>query len=165
MELELGQLVMRLDCQLSPRVQVDRHRKGMTNRQRLSPAPNHPTLPILPYPFLRYWRSMSLLVKSLLDSMSAIVSLLVLLILFISIFSMLGTQLFGGRFQPPSSRSRFESFIGSFLTVFQVEITRGQLNICTRHGSRIRKELPQRKLLHRSSWVRSELKFTGFCCG
>ena len=92
----------------------------MTNRQRLSTEPNHLTLsPSFP----RYWRSMSLLVKSLLDSMSAIVSLLVLLILFISIFAMLGTQLFGGRFQPPSSRSRFESFIGSFLTVFQVDIT------------------------------------------
>ena len=43
MDLEFGQLVMRLDCQLSPRVQVDRHRKGMTNRQRLSAVPNHPT--------------------------------------------------------------------------------------------------------------------------
>ena len=79
---------------------------------------------------------MSLLVKSLLDSMSAIVSLLVLLILFISIFSMLGTQLFGGRFQPPSSRSRFESFIGSFLTVFQVRSPLNALNqaFCFKHG-------------------------------
>ena len=104
------------------------HRKGMTNRQRLSTEPNHLTLsPSLP----RYWRSMSLLVKSLLDSMSAIVSLLVLLILFISIFAMLGTQLFGGRFQPPSSRSRFESFIGSFLTVFQVDITQSHCHTVT----------------------------------
>ena len=63
---------------------------------------------------------MSLLVNSLLGSMSSINSLLLLLLLFISIFALLGAQLFGGKFLTASSRSNFDTFVNSFLTVFQV---------------------------------------------
>ena len=68
----------------------------------------------------RYWRSMSLLVNSLIGSMSSINSLLLLLLLFISIFALLGAQLFGGKFLIRSSRSNFDTFVNSFLTAFQV---------------------------------------------
>ena len=63
---------------------------------------------------------MSLLVNSLIGSMSSINSLLLLLLLFISIFALLGAQLFGGKFLSPSSRSNFDTFVNSFLTAFQV---------------------------------------------
>ena len=74
-------------------------------------------------PCSRYWRSMSLLVNSLLGSMSSINSLLLLLLLFISIFALLGVQLFGAKFEAPSSRSDFDTFVNAFLTVFQVMTT------------------------------------------
>ena len=63
---------------------------------------------------------MSLLVNSLIGSMSSINSLLLLLLLFISIFALLGAQLFGGKFLTCSSRSNFDTFVNSFLTAFQV---------------------------------------------
>ena len=66
---------------------------------------------------------MSLLVNSLLGSMSSINSLLLLLLLFISIFALLGAQLFGGKFLASSSRSNFDTFVSSFLTAFQVVST------------------------------------------
>ena len=83
-------------------------------------------LPFLP--FARYWRSLQNLLASLINSVEAIVSLLVLLFLFLGIFALLGTQVFGGTFtsrergdrllQRP--RSNFDSFSQSLFTVFQV---------------------------------------------
>ena len=78
---------------------------------------------ILHITLYRYWRSMSLLVNSLIGSMSSICSLLILLLLFISIFALLGAQLFGGKFLSSSSRSNFDTFVNSFLTAFQVRIS------------------------------------------
>ena len=66
---------------------------------------------------------MSLLVNSLIGSMSSINSLLLLLLLFISIFALLGAQLFGGKFLTSSSRSNFDTFVSSFLAAFQVART------------------------------------------
>jgi len=61
------------------------------------------------------------LVKSLVNSISSINSLLVILFLFIFIFSLLGMQIFGGKFADSSgSRSHFDTFPQSCLTVFQV---------------------------------------------
>ena len=68
----------------------------------------------------RYWASMGNLVKSLVNSIASINALLVLLILFIFIFALLGMQIFGGRFQNEESRSTFNNFGQSCLTVFQV---------------------------------------------
>lgn len=62
------------------------------------------------------------LVKSLVNSISSINSLLVILFLFIFIFSLLGMQIFGGKFSDSSgSRSHFDTFPQSCLTVFQVQ--------------------------------------------
>ena len=61
------------------------------------------------------------LVKSLVNSIASINALLVLLVLFIFIFALLGMQIFGGRFQNEDSRSTFNSFSQSCLTVFQVD--------------------------------------------
>ncbi len=61
------------------------------------------------------------LVKSLVNSIASINALLVLLVLFIFIFALLGMQIFGGRFQNEESRSTFNSFSQSCLTVFQVD--------------------------------------------
>ena len=79
----------------------------------------------------RYWRKLQNLLVSLTNSIEAIVSLLVLLFLFLGIFALLGSQLFGGKF--PSrhvqrgwasngrvSRSSFDTFSQSMQTVFQV---------------------------------------------
>ena len=71
---------------------------------------------------------MSLLVNSLIGSMSSINSLLLLLLLFISIFALLGAQLFGGKFLSCSSRSNFDTFVNSFLTAFQVASSRLQVH-------------------------------------
>ncbi|XP_059091600.1 muscle calcium channel subunit alpha-1-like isoform X4 [Tigriopus californicus] len=69
----------------------------------------------------RYWASMGNLVKSLVNSISSINSLLVILFLFIFIFSLLGMQIFGGKFTDATeSRSHFDSFPQSCLTVFQI---------------------------------------------
>lgn len=46
----------------------------------------------------RYWTSLRNLILSLLNSMKSIVSLLLLIFLFIIIFSLLGMQLFGGQY-------------------------------------------------------------------
>ena len=70
----------------------------------------------------RYWASMGNLVKSLVNSISSIASLLVILFLFIFIFSLLGMQIFGGKFRDaPDSRSHFDTIGQSMLTVFQVQ--------------------------------------------
>ena len=50
-------------------------------------------------PCRRYWRSLQNLLGSLINSIEAIVSLLVLLFLFLGIFALLGTQVFGGKFR------------------------------------------------------------------
>ena len=68
----------------------------------------------------RYWASMGNLVKSLVNSISSINSLLVILFLFIFIFSLLGMQIFGGKFSDFTHRSHFDTFPQSCLTVFQV---------------------------------------------
>uniref|UniRef100_A0A7N8YJ79 Voltage-dependent L-type calcium channel subunit alpha n=1 Tax=Mastacembelus armatus TaxID=205130 RepID=A0A7N8YJ79_9TELE len=68
----------------------------------------------------RYWNSLSNLVASLLNSVRSIASLLLLLFLFIIIFSLLGMQLFGGKFNfDETRRSTFDNFPQSLLTVFQ----------------------------------------------
>lgn len=82
----------------------------------------------------RYWTSLRNLVVSLLNSMRSIASLLLLLGLFIIIFSLLGMQLFGGKFNysgmemfneydDEKPRSNFDDFINSMFTVFQVSFT------------------------------------------
>ena len=70
----------------------------------------------------RYWRSLSNLVASLLNSIQSIASLLLLLFLFMVIFSLLGMQVFGGKFNFDKGlpRHNFDSFWQSLLTVFQV---------------------------------------------
>merc|ERR1719186_1373881 len=68
----------------------------------------------------RYWASMGNLVKSLVNSIASINALLVLLMLFIFIFALLGMQIFGGRFKNEESRSTFDTFPQSCLTVFQI---------------------------------------------
>uniref|UniRef100_A0A1B6BZP2 Voltage-dependent L-type calcium channel subunit alpha n=1 Tax=Clastoptera arizonana TaxID=38151 RepID=A0A1B6BZP2_9HEMI len=72
----------------------------------------------------KYWRALSNLVASLLNSIQSIASLLLLLFLFIVIFALLGMQVFGGRFNFESNsdkpRSNFDSFWQSLLTVFQI---------------------------------------------
>uniref|UniRef100_A0A4W3III4 Voltage-dependent L-type calcium channel subunit alpha n=1 Tax=Callorhinchus milii TaxID=7868 RepID=A0A4W3III4_CALMI len=71
----------------------------------------------------RHWTSLSNLVASLLNSMRSIASLLLLLFLFIIIFSLLGMQLFGGKFnfdETQTKRSTFDNFPQSLLTVFQI---------------------------------------------
>ncbi|XP_056591033.1 calcium channel, voltage-dependent, L type, alpha 1D subunit, a isoform X15 [Triplophysa dalaica] len=71
----------------------------------------------------RHWASLSNLVASLLNSMKSIASLLLLLFLFIIIFSLLGMQVFGGKFnfdQTQTKRSTFDNFPQALLTVFQI---------------------------------------------
>ena len=70
----------------------------------------------------RYWSSLGNLVKSLVNSISSINSLLVILFLFIFIFSLLGMQIFGGKFSDVNddTRSHFDTFLQSVFTVFQV---------------------------------------------
>merc|ERR1719510_1950517 len=69
----------------------------------------------------KYWSAMGNLVKSLVNSISSIVALLVLLCLFIFIFALLGMQIFGGKFYDnPEARATFDSFFQSLFTVFQI---------------------------------------------
>lgn len=79
----------------------------------------------------RYWASLRNLVISLLNSMRSIASLLLLLGLFIIIASLLGMQLFGGKFNfqdedmynendDEKPRSNFDDFINAMMTVFQI---------------------------------------------
>lgn len=70
-----------------------------------------------------HWASLSNLVASLLNSMKSIASLLLLLFLFIIIFSLLGMQVFGGKFNFPDQeirRSNFDNFPQALISVFQV---------------------------------------------
>uniref|UniRef100_A0A8C7MZ76 Voltage-dependent L-type calcium channel subunit alpha n=1 Tax=Oncorhynchus kisutch TaxID=8019 RepID=A0A8C7MZ76_ONCKI len=71
----------------------------------------------------RHWAALSNLVNSLLNSMKAICSLLLLLFLFLIIFSLLGMQLFGGKFnfdETQMKRSTFDTFPQALLTCFQI---------------------------------------------
>ncbi|XP_061901109.1 dihydropyridine-sensitive L-type skeletal muscle calcium channel subunit alpha-1-like [Entelurus aequoreus] len=71
----------------------------------------------------RHWTSLSNLVASLLNSTRSIACLLLLLFLFIVIFSLLGMQVFGGKFNFPNQakpRSTFDSFPQALITVFQI---------------------------------------------
>ncbi|KAJ0064214.1 hypothetical protein NL108_001542, partial [Boleophthalmus pectinirostris] len=71
----------------------------------------------------RYWTSLSNLVASLLNSVRSIASLLLLLFLFIVIFSLLGMQVFGGKFNFSDNRPRrsnFDNFPQALISVFQV---------------------------------------------
>lgn len=79
-----------------------------------------------PYLFSsRYWRSLSNLVASLLNSIQSIFSLLLLLFLFIMIFALLGMQVFGGKFdyddEHEKEKHNFDTFWQAVLTMFQVE--------------------------------------------
>ena len=79
------------------------------------------------------------LLASLINSIEAIVSLLVLLFLFLGIFALLGTQVFGGKLPLRKSdkdnhsqlhsrpRSNFDSFPSSLFTVFQVRVQNRKL--------------------------------------
>ncbi|XP_046881682.1 calcium channel, voltage-dependent, L type, alpha 1S subunit, a isoform X1 [Hypomesus transpacificus] len=71
----------------------------------------------------KYWTSLSNLVASLLNSVRSIACLLLLLFLFIVIFSLLGMQVFGGKFNfpnRPKPRSTFDSFPQALISVFQI---------------------------------------------
>ncbi|XP_006834218.1 PREDICTED: voltage-dependent L-type calcium channel subunit alpha-1S [Chrysochloris asiatica] len=71
----------------------------------------------------KYWTSLSNLVASLLNSIRSIASLLLLLFLFITIFALLGMQLFGGRYDfedTEERRSNFDNFPQALISVFQV---------------------------------------------
>ncbi|KAM4699185.1 voltage-dependent L-type calcium channel subunit alpha-1S [Discoglossus pictus] len=71
----------------------------------------------------RYWTSLNNLVASLLNSVRSIASLLLLLFLFMIIFSLLGMQMFGGRFDFEDTevrRSTFDNFPQALITVFQI---------------------------------------------
>uniref|UniRef100_UPI00398E59A7 calcium channel, voltage-dependent, L type, alpha 1F subunit isoform X2 n=1 Tax=Pristiophorus japonicus TaxID=55135 RepID=UPI00398E59A7 len=75
------------------------------------------------FKFTRHWAALSNLVASLLNSMKSIASLLLLLFLFIIIFSLLGMQVFGGKFNfddTQTKRSTFDNFPQALLTVFQI---------------------------------------------
>ncbi|KAM3872323.1 dihydropyridine-sensitive L-type skeletal muscle calcium channel subunit alpha-1-like [Diretmus argenteus] len=71
----------------------------------------------------KYWTALSNLVASLLNSVRSIASLLLLLFLFIVIFSLLGMQVFGGKYNFPDNRPRrsnFDNFPQALISVFQV---------------------------------------------
>ncbi|XP_035239389.1 dihydropyridine-sensitive L-type skeletal muscle calcium channel subunit alpha-1-like isoform X1 [Anguilla anguilla] len=71
----------------------------------------------------KYWTSLSNLVASLLNSVRSIASLLLLLFLFIVIFSLLGMQVFGGKFNFPDQevrRSNFDNFPQALISIFQI---------------------------------------------
>ncbi|XP_075987457.1 muscle calcium channel subunit alpha-1-like isoform X2 [Anticarsia gemmatalis] len=85
----------------------------------------------------KYWRSLSNLVASLLNSIQSIFSLLLLLFLFIMIFALLGMQVFGGRFdydpEAEKERHNFDSFWQAVLTMFQI-LTGEDWNVVMYHG-------------------------------
>ncbi|KAF4070507.1 hypothetical protein AMELA_G00286230 [Ameiurus melas] len=79
----------------------------------------------------RHWAALSDLVSSLLNSMKAICSLLLLLFLFLIIFALLGMQLFGGKFnfdETQMKRSTFDTFPSALLTCFQVTASVARLS-------------------------------------
>ena len=86
-----------------------------------------PPIDRAPTLLLRYWRHLSNLLKSLTNSIQSIASLLLLLFLVMSIFAMLGLEVFGAHFDrghglgdDDLQRANFDNFYQSLLTVFQV---------------------------------------------
>ncbi|VDP51502.1 unnamed protein product [Schistosoma margrebowiei] len=70
----------------------------------------------------QYWESLRSLVVKLLKSVRSVASLLLLLSIFILICSLLGMQLFGGRFNfiaHEKPRANFDGILQAMLTVFQ----------------------------------------------
>ncbi|KAF7259787.1 hypothetical protein EG68_03429 [Paragonimus skrjabini miyazakii] len=70
-----------------------------------------------------YWESLRSLVGKLLKSVRSVASLLLLLFIFILICSLLGMQLFGGRFNfvnKEKPRANFDGILQAMLTVFQI---------------------------------------------
>ena len=67
----------------------------------------------------RYWVKIDALVLRLLDNIAAILSLLGLLQLLITIFALLGMQLFGGKFDD-GTYPNFDDFWHAYLCVFQI---------------------------------------------
>lgn len=77
--------------------------------------------------YTSYWEGMNDLANALMDSVAAIISLVGLLGIFMFIFALMGMQFFGGKFNfedgwgsDANPRSNFNSFAGSFFTMFQV---------------------------------------------
>nr|CAH8829567.1 unnamed protein product [Trichobilharzia regenti] len=71
----------------------------------------------------QYWESLRSLVGKLLKSVRSVASLLLLLSIFILICSLLGMQLFGGRFNfiaHEKPRANFDGILQAMLTVFQI---------------------------------------------
>ncbi|CAL8078238.1 unnamed protein product [Calicophoron daubneyi] len=71
----------------------------------------------------QYWESLRSLVGKLLKSVKSVASLLLLLFIFILICSLLGMQLFGGRFnfiEQEKPRANFDGMLQAMLTVFQI---------------------------------------------
>ncbi|TGZ73626.1 hypothetical protein CRM22_001369 [Opisthorchis felineus] len=71
----------------------------------------------------QYWESLRSLVGKLLKSVRSVASLLLLLFIFILICSLLGMQLFGGRFnftEEEKPRANFDGILQAMLTVFQI---------------------------------------------
>ncbi|TPP39753.1 Voltage-dependent L-type calcium channel subunit alpha [Fasciola gigantica] len=71
----------------------------------------------------QYWESLRNLVGKLLKSVKSVASLLLLLSIFILICSLLGMQLFGGRFNfitQEKPRANFDGILQAMLTVFQI---------------------------------------------
>ena len=67
----------------------------------------------------RYWRALGNLVRSLTNAIRSIFSLLSILFLLVFTFALIGTQLFGQRFEE-GTRSNFDTPWQAFLTVSQV---------------------------------------------
>nr|QQY02566.1 voltage-dependent L-type calcium channel subunit alpha-1F [Cryptocotyle lingua] len=71
----------------------------------------------------QYWESLRSLVGKLLKSVRSVASLLLLLFIFILICSLLGMQVFGGRFNftdDEKPRANFDGILQAMLTVFQI---------------------------------------------
>ena len=71
---------------------------------------------------LRALRSMKLLIKVIGETITSFMYIGVLLLIFIFIYSLLGMQMFGGRFDfsEGTPRQNFDSFNNAFLSVYQV---------------------------------------------
>ena len=123
------------------------------------------------FKFTRYWTSLRNLVVSLLSSMKSIASLLLLLALFMIIFSLLGMQLFGGKFNyldvdmfndsdDEKPRSNFDDFTNSFLTVFQASVALAQKSIKTVENAflKIQIQIQQQQQQNRYSPARTGTK-------
>ncbi len=70
----------------------------------------------------RYLQPLARILKVIGASISKIIYLALLLLLFIVIFALVGMEIFGGKFnfEEGNSRSNFDTFYNSFITVFQI---------------------------------------------